>query len=127
MTIGELIDYIIDNHTIMEASAYFGCSRKTIMNRLRDFRNDPSSNMILKEKLELALMRNSLRGQKNGGKVGRKTVIISDEEALQLKEKKENENLSYRDLESLTGISYSTIRYAIERVSSNTEDVTRGR
>lgn len=124
MDIFEIINYIINGHTIMEAVEHFNVSRTYIMKGLRKFKEDPSSNLILKEKLMLALLRNSLRGQKHGGTVGRKTFILSDEEALNLKKRKEEENLSYRDLENMTGIPYSTIRNAILRLD-NIED--RGR
>ncbi len=124
----ELINYLLDNHTIGEATIFFNCSRSYIMKRLKTFRENPDSNEILKEKLRLALLKNSLRGQKNGGRSGRKEQVITDTEAMQLKIKKEEENLSYRDLEQITGISYSTIRNAILRVSAEeTEETGRGR
>lgn len=124
MDILEIINYIINDHTIMEAVEHFSISRTTIMKNLKKFRESPTSNALLKEKLNLALLKNSLKGQKHGGEVGRKTLVLSDEEAEVLKERKEMENLSYRDLENITGIPYSTIRKAILRLD-NIED--RGR
>ncbi len=128
MTDNELINYLIDDHTIMDAALFFNCSRTTIMKRLRNFRKDPENSEILKEKLHLALLKNSLQGQKKGGSNGKKTFVLSDAEASKLKARKEAENLSYRDLERITGISYSSVRNAILRISQEeTEEIGRGR
>lgn len=125
MSIYDLVNYIIDDHTIMEAVVHFGYSRTYIIKRLKEFRNNPT-NIILKEKLELALIRNSIRGRKNGGAKGKKEYVINDEDALKLKKIKERDSLTYRELEELTGISYSNIFNAIERVSA-LDEKARGR
>lgn len=128
MNIFEIIDYICDGHLIEEACEHFQCSRSYIMKEFRKIRNPGTEdyNPVLAEKLKLAMARNSLLGRKHGGTASKKAEVIPDEYALELKRVKEDQNLSYRALEDMTGISYSTIRLAIERVS-NTEEQKRGR
>lgn len=126
----EIIDYICEGHKIYDACIKFGCSKTFIMKKLREIRTPGSDgyNKILAEKLALAMTRNSLMGRKNGGTNGKKEAVISDEEAEELKTLKETKSLSYRDLEQITGIPYSTIRLAIERVKDASEnEISRGR
>lgn len=128
MNIYNIIVYVCIGHTINDACAHFGCSKSYIMKEFKKIRTPGTEdyNPVLAEKLKLAMTRNSLLGRKHGGAVSKKTEAITDEYALELKRVKEDQKLSYRELEDMTGISYSTIRLAIERVS-NTEEQKRGR
>ncbi len=119
--------YIIEGHTINEAAQNFGISRRSVIKYLKLIRDENSLyyDRLLSEKVNLVLAKNYLEGKKVGGKTGHKKLTITDEEAIILKEKKERENLTYRDLQSITGINYTTIYNAINRIQD--EEIGRSK
>lgn len=109
--------YIIEGHTIEEATIYFRKSRTSINNYLRLLRTDPVyyDHDIINQ-LNASLERNSSIGKQTGGKKSHKKYIISEEEAINYANMIMTDNLTYRDLEEITGISYATIYQAIRRI-----------
>ncbi len=115
--IKEVASYIIDYHTIKEASEHFHKSPRTIklyLAKVRDA-NDANYDKILAEKLQLAQLKIQLMGVKKGGQVGRKTTTLTEEEKREYA-KLYLSGLTYEKLANISGIPKSTLQENIRSI-----------
>ena len=113
----EVALYIIDNHTIEEASAKFSKSVSSIKKYLAKVRdqNNPNYEPILAEKLRLAHAKIQLAGVKKGGAISKRAKKISLDEARKYANIYMS-GYSYEQLEELTGIPKSTLQENIRNI-----------
>ncbi len=76
----EVVNYIIEGHTIEETALYFNKSTSSIKKYLAKFRNKDSEfyNPVLVEKLSLAQAKIRLERTKLGGSVGKRTKTYDE-------------------------------------------------
>ncbi len=115
--IREIAEYIIEEHTILEAANHFGKSVSSIKKYLAKVRdiNDANYNAVLAEKLKLAQEKVILKGVKKGGSKGKRGRNLSLEEAKKYAEIYMG-GLTYEQLEDLTKIPKSTLQEAIRGI-----------
>ena len=115
--IREVALYIIDNHTIIEASNHFNKSISSIKKYLAKVRDTKSLDYdpILAEKLRLAQCKICLEASKRGGANGKRSKTISDED---LRKYAENylTGKTYEELASETHIPKSTLQENIRKI-----------
>ncbi len=111
--------FICNGHTIKEAVSYFHLSRRTVYNYLQLLRTPgPYYDGDIAKQLNEALRKNSLEGKKLGGQKGHKQYIISEEDAIKYALMIMENDLTYRDLEAITGLGDTTIYNAIKRIQN---------
>lgn len=115
--INNVAKFIIDGHTIGEATEHFGKSESSIKKYLSKIRNPQSEyyDAILSKKLELAQAKIILMGQKKGGMIGKRGRTRSSEEQLRLAQEYLN-GITLAKLSEAEGIPISTLHDTIREI-----------
>lgn len=111
----QVANYIIEGHTIEEASIYFQKSISSIKKYLAKIRNEnlETYDSTLAKKLKLAQQKIILEGQKKGGSLGKRPKTRSKEEIQKLAELYSSGH-TYDTLSFQTNIPRSTLHEAVK-------------
>lgn len=123
-TIQEIADYIIDNHTISEASSKFHFSERTVQNYIKELNIESSRfyNSNLYDKVRLSQKKMSLLKAKQGGEIGKRGPSTSEFDLEEIARVMIDERLSLSMASKFFSIPISTLYDGLKRLDDVWQD-----